>query len=155
MDSFKNDPSADVRFQLALILRFNKSEKAQAIIKELLIRNPGNQVMAASQKKYQNSLDAKELLTRNANIFYTIFMGGFYDNLIVKHLPGDATLEGYLKAPENSTAGQALTNAKNLPGPEVLQATLIIPIILILAFSGLVIYMRSQKTKQVINLITT
>jgi len=86
---------------------------------------------------------------------YTIFMGGFYDNLIVKHLPGDATLESYLKAPENSTAGQALTSAKNLAGPEVLQATLIIPIILILAFSGLVIYMRMQKTTQIVNLSTT
>ncbi|WP_316811690.1 HEAT repeat domain-containing protein [Pedobacter heparinus] len=62
----KNDTSPDVRFQLALTLRFSKSEKAQAIIKDLLMRYPGNQVMAESQKKYQNSLDAKALTEKNA-----------------------------------------------------------------------------------------
>ncbi|WP_316811689.1 MFS transporter [Pedobacter heparinus] len=79
---------------------------------------------------------------------YTIFMGSFYDSLIVKHLPSDATLDAYVKAPEQSAAALALANAKNLAGPEVLQATLTIPVILILAFSGLVIYMRGQKVKQ-------
>lgn len=79
---------------------------------------------------------------------YTIFMGSFYDKLIVKHLPADATLDAYLKAPEQSGAALALANAKNLAGPEVLQATLTIPVVLILAFGGLVIYMRNQKTKQ-------
>jgi len=76
---------------------------------------------------------------------YTMFMGNFYDNLIVKHLPTGASLSVYLKAPENSASAQALANAKNLAGPEILQATLIIPIILIVAFGGLVIYLRSRK----------
>jgi hypothetical protein len=53
---------------------------------------------------------------------YTIFMGKHYDD-IVKAAGGD-----------NSTAGQ-----------QVLQTTLIIPIILIVAFAGLVIYMRSKN----------
>lgn len=53
---------------------------------------------------------------------YTIFMGTFYDN-IVKEANGD-----------NTFAGQ-----------KVLQATLIIPLILIVAFTGLVIYMRSRN----------
>ena len=76
---------------------------------------------------------------------YTMFMGSFYDSLIVKHLPAGASLGAYLKAPENSASAQALANAKNLAGPEILQATLIIPIILIVAFGGLVIYLRSRK----------
>jgi len=76
---------------------------------------------------------------------YTMFMGSFYDSLIVKHLPAGVSLSAYLKAPENSEPAQALANAKNLAGPEILQATLIIPIILIVAFSGLVIYLRSRK----------
>lgn len=76
---------------------------------------------------------------------YTMFMGSFYDNLIVKHLPAGASLSAYLKAPENSASAQALANAKNLAGPEILQATLIIPVILIVAFGGLVIYLRSRK----------
>jgi MFS family permease len=76
---------------------------------------------------------------------YTIFMGNFYDSLILKHLPLDATLGAYIKAPENSAPAQALTNAKNLAGPEILQATLVVPVVLILAFSGLLIYMRAKK----------
>lgn len=76
---------------------------------------------------------------------YTIFMGGFYDNLIVKHLPAGATLDTYLKAAENSAPAQALAEAKNLAGPEILQATLVIPVILVFAFGGLVLYMRSKK----------
>lgn len=56
---------------------------------------------------------------------YTIFMGTHYDN-IVKAAGGD-----------NSTAGQ-----------QVLQTTLIIPLVLIVAFTGLVIYMRfKHKTE--------
>lgn len=53
---------------------------------------------------------------------YTIVMGKYYDN-IVKAAGGD-----------NTTAG-----------PKVLQTTLIIPLILIVAFTGLVIYMRSKN----------
>jgi MFS family permease len=83
---------------------------------------------------------------------YTMFMGGFYDNLIVKHLPAGASLGAYLKAPENSAPAQALANAKNLAGPEILQATLIIPIILIVAFGGLVIYLRSRKKSRAVAL---
>lgn len=53
---------------------------------------------------------------------YTIFMGTYYDN-IVKAANGDNTLAG----------------------TKVLQATLVIPIILVVAFGGLVIYMRSKN----------
>ena len=52
---------------------------------------------------------------------YTIFMGRYYDN-IVQQAGGS-----------NATAGQ-----------QVLQTTLVIPLILIVAFAGLVIYMRSK-----------
>ncbi|MDB5086147.1 MAG: hypothetical protein JWR09_141 [Mucilaginibacter sp.] len=53
---------------------------------------------------------------------YTIVMGKYYDN-IVKAAGGD-----------NTTAG-----------PKVLQTTLVIPLVLIVAFAGLVIYMRSKN----------
>ena len=53
---------------------------------------------------------------------YTIFMGRYYDN-IVKEAGGS-----------NAFAGQ-----------KVLQTTLVIPIVLIVAFAGLVIYMRSRN----------
>lgn len=76
---------------------------------------------------------------------YTIFMGDFYDDLIVKHLPAGASLEQYTAAGENSAETIALANARNLAGPEVLQTTLIIPVVLILAFGGLVVYMRNRN----------
>jgi MFS family permease len=50
---------------------------------------------------------------------YTIFMGGFYDNLIGTKSPAVA-------------------------GQEVLNATLVIPVVLIVAFAGLFIYMRKK-----------
>jgi putative membrane-bound dehydrogenase-like protein len=68
LEPFKNDPSADVRFQLALSLRFNESEKAQEIIKDLLAKNPKNQVMVESQRKYQGTLDARARTERTAKV---------------------------------------------------------------------------------------
>ncbi|MBC7567667.1 MAG: MFS transporter [Pedobacter sp.] len=78
---------------------------------------------------------------------YTIFMGSFYDGLIINRLPEGAVLDTYVKAPEGSVEAGALGAAKNLAGPEVLQVTLIIPVVLIIAFTGLVLYMRSRKAK--------
>lgn len=87
---------------------------------------------------------------------YTIFMGSFYDNLIVKHLPDGTTLESAAAATENSATALAFSNAKNLAGPEVLQATLTIPIVLIIAFGGLVIYMRSRnKQSEPVSILET
>ncbi|QCR22024.1 sugar MFS transporter [Pontibacter sp. SGAir0037] len=78
---------------------------------------------------------------------YTVFMGSFYDNIVLNHLPGGANLEDYVKATEGSVMAEALNNARNLAGPEVLQATLMIPIFLTFAFGGLFLYMRSRKNK--------
>lgn len=54
---------------------------------------------------------------------FTLFMGGYYDR-IVKEAGSDTTA-----------------------GKEVLQATLIIPIVLIVAFTGLTIYMRNRNKR--------
>jgi MFS family permease len=78
---------------------------------------------------------------------YTVFMGNFYDKLIVKHLPAGADLKIYSKASEGSLLAQDLTEAKNMAGPEILQATLVIPLILVLAFTGLLLYIRSKKSR--------
>ncbi|RNI31072.1 MFS transporter [Rufibacter latericius] len=80
---------------------------------------------------------------------YTIFMGSFYDNILTERLPAGANLEEYGKAAPGTDMANALNNAKNLAGPEVLQATLIIPIILAFAFGALFLYMRSRKNKNV------
>ena len=68
LEPLKNDPSAAVRFQLALTLRFSRSENAQSIIKEMLTRYPKDELMVESQKKYQSGLDAKALSEKNAKL---------------------------------------------------------------------------------------
>lgn len=65
---------------------------------------------------------------------YTIFMGGYYDKLVADKMPAGATSEA------------ALNEAKKAAGPEVLNVTLIIPIILIVAFTLLLFYMRSKRS---------
>ncbi len=64
---------------------------------------------------------------------YTIFMGGYYDKLVANKMPAGDTSE------------MAMNEAKKAAGPEVLNATLIIPIILIVAFTILLFYMRGKK----------
>jgi MFS family permease len=68
---------------------------------------------------------------------YSIFMGKYYDGLVAKHLPAGS-----------KASGEALETAKSLAGPEVLRLTLIIPIVLIIAFTLLNFYMRGQKKEE-------
>jgi len=80
---------------------------------------------------------------------YMIFMGGYYDKLTLQHLPPGADLGTYIKAPAGSPMAGALGQAKALTAPDILNTTLIIPIVLIAAFGGLVVYMRSKGKKTV------
>lgn len=68
---------------------------------------------------------------------YTIFMGDYYDKLVNDKLPAGDTSDAAKEA------------AKKLAGPEVLNATLVIPIILSVAFALLLLYMRGRKKMQV------
>ncbi len=67
LDQLKTDRSADVRFQLALSLRFNDSPKAKFIIDFMLNKYPNNEVMVSSVKAYENALVAeqKRLMAEN------------------------------------------------------------------------------------------
>jgi MFS family permease len=76
---------------------------------------------------------------------YMMFMGGFYDKIMVSKLPAGASLDAYRSAPAGSDMAKAFDAARSAAGPEVLNTTLIIPVVLIIAFVGLVIYMRSRK----------
>ena len=80
---------------------------------------------------------------------YMIFMGGYYDRLLVGKLPAGADLKTYTASGATTEMATALTEAKKAAGPEIINATLIIPIILSVAFAGLFIYMRSRKQSQV------
>ena len=76
---------------------------------------------------------------------YMMFMGGLYDDKIIKHLPTGADLKLYNSGEATAEMKTALAEANKAAGPEVLNTTLIIPIVLILAFAGLFIYMRNKK----------
>ncbi len=78
---------------------------------------------------------------------YMMFMGKFYDEKLVAKLPANASLADYNAAAPGSEMSNALAQAKVTAGPEIINATLIIPIILTVAFAGLYIYMRG-KSKQ-------
>jgi MFS family permease len=67
---------------------------------------------------------------------YMIFMSDFYDTLVNAKIP-TGTAAADLAAVTNE--------AKKLAGPEVINATLMIPLVLIAAFIGLNVYMKNKK----------
>jgi MFS family permease len=78
--------------------------------------------------------------------FYGIFMGGYYDKILAAKLPAGATVAAYSDPSASPEMASALNEAKKLAGPEIINATLIIPVILIIAFATLYFYMRSKKS---------
>jgi MFS family permease len=76
---------------------------------------------------------------------YMIFMGGYYDKLLAAQLPAGATVQSYSDVTASPAMISALNEAKKAAGPEIINATLTIPIILIVAFAALFFYMRSKK----------
>lgn len=75
---------------------------------------------------------------------YMIFMGTYYDKLVMNKLPAGAALDDYRSAPAGSDMASAYGSALSGAGPEVLNTTLVIPIFLVVAFTGLVLYMRRR-----------
>nr|MBA4166772.1 MFS transporter [Chitinophagaceae bacterium] len=81
---------------------------------------------------------------------YMIFMGGHYDKFLAEKLPAGASLAEYSAAAPGTEQARQLAQAQAAAGPEILNTTLVLPIILIAAFSGLVIYMRGRKRLEVL-----
>lgn len=81
---------------------------------------------------------------------YMIIMGSHYDKLLGDKLPAGADLKTYTNAPGGSEMANALAEAKKAAGPQILDTTLIIPIILVFAFTGLVVYMRGRKKTELL-----
>ncbi|HUS00185.1 MAG TPA: MFS transporter [Chitinophagaceae bacterium] len=76
---------------------------------------------------------------------YMMFMGGYYDKLLAGKLPAGAEMNAYANAAAGSDMANTLDAAKKAAGPEIINATLLIPIILTVAFIILNIYMRGRK----------
>ena len=75
---------------------------------------------------------------------YMMFMGNFYDNKLLSKLPAGATLAEYNADGATPEMKSALAAARTAAGPEIINATLLIPVVLIVAFIGLYIYMRNR-----------
>jgi len=76
---------------------------------------------------------------------YMMFMGGYYDRLVGSQLPAGAEMSAYASAAPGTEMANAFNEAKKAAGPEIINATLMIPLFLIVAFIGLNVYMRSRK----------
>lgn len=83
-----------------------------------------------------------------APAMYMIFMGGYYDRIMLQKLPAGATLDAYRSAGAGTDMAKVFDAARTAAGPDVLNATLIIPVCLIVAFAGLVIYMKTKHKTQ-------
>ena len=75
---------------------------------------------------------------------YMQFMGGYYDKLVINKLPEGAALDTYRSAPSGTDLASAYASARSAAGPEVINATLVIPLFLVVAFTGLLLYMRRR-----------
>jgi MFS family permease len=76
---------------------------------------------------------------------YMMFMGGYYDRLVAGKLPAGAEMGAYANAAAGSEMATAFNEAKKGAGPEIINVTMIIPIILIVAFIILNVYMRNRN----------
>ncbi|SEP33708.1 sugar MFS transporter [Mucilaginibacter sp. OK283] len=85
---------------------------------------------------------------------YMIFMGGYYDGIMVQKLPSGANIDAYRSAAAGTDMAKAFDAARSAAGPEVLNTTLVIPIALIVAFTGLVFYMRAKKKTAPLSQVT-
>ena len=105
----ENDPSADVRFQLALSLRYNKSGQAQNIIRDLVTRYPDNEVLVQSQKKYDAEVAAQEAIRKKEEMMREA------DRLLITN--GEVIFKG-LCASCHGQDGKGINNgSKLLPAP--------------------------------------
>jgi fucose permease len=81
---------------------------------------------------------------------YMIFMSKHYDQLVADKLPAGADFSAYSSAPAGSNFANLMAEAKKAAGPEVINFTTMIPIVLIVAFAGLNIYMRGRKKPELL-----
>ena len=81
---------------------------------------------------------------------YMIFMGGYYDRIMARNLPAGTNIDLYRSAPAGSDMAKAFDQARSAAGPEILHTTMFLPLALIVAFGGLVLYMRGRKGAEVL-----
>jgi len=105
----ENDPSADVRFQLSLSLRYNKNDGAQNIIHYLLNRYPDNEVLVQSQKKYDAEIAAQIAIAKKEEMMREA------DRLLVTS--GAVIFKGLCASCHGEDGKGIMNGSKLLPAP--------------------------------------
>lgn len=77
---------------------------------------------------------------------YMIFMGSRYDSILLEKLPPGSDLNTYNTALPGSEMANALNAAKSAAGPDIINTTMLIPAALVVAFAGLLFFMRRKNT---------
>ncbi|MBA2563008.1 MAG: c-type cytochrome, partial [Chitinophagaceae bacterium] len=107
--SLKDDPGADVRIQLTLSLRTNKTGQGQAIVKDLLADNKDNQMMQFSYSTFINGQK-----TREAEAKRTMNLSPADRKLVTK----GATIYKQLCTSCHGSDGKGITiGGKDMPAP--------------------------------------
>ncbi len=76
---------------------------------------------------------------------YMMLMGRHYDEILQEKLPAGTDLKTYMEAAPGTEMANALNTAKSAAGPEIINATMMIPIALSVAFILLFVYMRNRR----------
>lgn len=80
---------------------------------------------------------------------YMMFMGSKYDSILLEKLPPGSDLKMYNTAIPGSEMANALNAAKSAAGPDIINITMMIPVALVVAFAGLLFFMRNKKQPSV------
>ncbi len=72
LEKMESDPSADVRFQLLLTMRFVKSDKSKQIIADLIKNYPNDPMLAFSQNKYDADMKQRAEQARRQSLLSTM-----------------------------------------------------------------------------------
>jgi mono/diheme cytochrome c family protein/glucose/arabinose dehydrogenase len=106
----ETDTSADVRFQLALSLRYNPSPKAKEIISYLVANNPNNEVLVKSQNEYNAVIKAQEMEAEKERMMREA------DRLLVTN--GEVIFKGLCASCHGTDGKGIMSNGNgNLPAP--------------------------------------
>jgi MFS family permease len=76
---------------------------------------------------------------------YMIFMGSRYDSILLEKLPPGSDLNVYNTAGAGTEMANALNAAKSAAGPDIINTTMLIPAMLVVAFAGLLFFMRRKN----------
>lgn len=68
LELLKNDPDGDVRYQLGLSMRFNKSPKAKLLLSYLVKNSAESTPLGVSQKRYDEMINSREEAIRKAQM---------------------------------------------------------------------------------------